>query len=157
MRDDALLLTLSSETGLRNYMAESGGGGRGPNGASKDVIVKQREIGERIRRLRTAKLRLDQAGLARELGVSHGTVSYWERGGNQQPANLRRLAEYAGVTIEWLTNGVEAKGRPELKQLYDRMAMLDEDHLEQYLRRFNDELDLRERLISETLNNKKKS
>jgi transcriptional regulator with XRE-family HTH domain len=137
-------------------MGISGGGGRGPNGASRDVNVKQREIGERIRRLRTVKLRLDQAGLASELGVSHGTVSYWERGGNQQPANLRRLAEYAGVTIEWLTNGVEAGGRPELKQLYDRMAMLEEDHLELYLRVFNEMLDFREGLISERLNNKKK-
>jgi transcriptional regulator with XRE-family HTH domain len=122
------------------------GGGKSPA-----AIDKQREIGERIRRLRKDKLRLDQAELARQLGVSHGAVSYWERGGNLTPMNFRRLAEFAGVTVEYLTNGQDATADPRIRQLTDRLAILQDDHLERYIRTFNEMLDFRETLLAERL------
>jgi transcriptional regulator with XRE-family HTH domain len=127
-------------------------GGR-PSPATQD---KQREIGERIRLLRTEKLRLKQAELAKRLGVSHGTVSYWERGGNPHPEHFRRLAGFAGVTVEYLTNGHDATDLdPRIQRLNDRLAILDDEQLDNYFKAFNEMLDLREALLASRPNTKK--
>jgi transcriptional regulator with XRE-family HTH domain len=44
--------------------------------------------------------------LARKLRVSIPTVDRWKHGINTpRDANLRRIAELAGVTVEWIKSG----------------------------------------------------
>jgi transcriptional regulator with XRE-family HTH domain len=123
------------------------GGGNGPGKASEAETAKQRQIGERIRRLRTEKLRLDQGTLAKWLGVSHGTVSYWERGGNATPANLRRLASVSGVSLEWLVNGTDGITDTRLKNILNRMMTLSGTDLDYHLDMFERMLNQRDELV----------
>jgi transcriptional regulator with XRE-family HTH domain len=64
-----------------------------------------KKIGERIKFARKSILKIDQDTLGRKLGVSGNAVSLWERGNNASGENLRRLAELAGVTLDWLYSG----------------------------------------------------
>ena len=57
---------------------------------------------ERIKDLRDEK-GISQERLADELGVSHGIISFWETGKREPKlSNLILLAEYFGVTIDYL-------------------------------------------------------
>lgn len=108
------------------------------------------EVGARIRQLRSEKLKMTQHMLASELGVSHGTVSYWERGGNATPANLRRFAKLSGVSMEWLTNGIDAQAfHPRWTELEHRMLHIPDGELEDLFDWFDDLLDRRERMIGQ--------
>lgn len=111
------------------------------------------EIGERIRRIRSEKLKMTQHTLASELGVSHGTVSYWERGGNAQPANLRRFAQLAGISMELLTNGADAKAfSPRWNQLEQRLMHVPSRELDELFDMFDELLDFRDRLLGQSKN-----
>jgi transcriptional regulator with XRE-family HTH domain len=61
-------------------------------------------IHERIRHLRSI-LGLEQAEMAKLIGVSRGAVGNWELRGGIKQANLRRLADLTGVSFEWLATG----------------------------------------------------
>lgn len=111
-----------------------------------------RQVGERIRRLRNEKLKWTQFTLASELGVSHGTVSYWERGGNATPANLRRLAEVTGVSMEWIQNGIDATAfHPRWGDLEQRLMHLPDRDLEEVFNLFDQLLDLRDKTIERAI------
>lgn len=60
-------------------------------------------------RIRMARRRagLSQSELADRIGVQRSAVSHWEGAGGRNPsiANMRRIAEIAGVHFEWLATG----------------------------------------------------
>jgi transcriptional regulator with XRE-family HTH domain len=116
------------------------------NRADKIQIAKQ--IGIRIRDIRQGK-NLSQAELAEQLGISHGTVSYWERGGNAKPDNLRNFAKLCSVSMEWLTNGidVEAAFHPRWIQIEGRLRHRPNEELEELFDLFDFYLDQRDRQI----------
>ena len=73
--------------------------------------------------------------LAKEMGVSHATVSRWLSGKDvPSPKSCERLAEYAGVRVEWLLSMAHylpvlqtagAKEWPEFRE-YARLKYPDE-------------------------------
>lgn len=62
---------------------------------------------ERIETLRKSK-NISQGKLEKELGFSNGSISKWK---NSTPTTerLQKLADYFGVTVEYLLTGEEAK------------------------------------------------
>lgn len=61
-------------------------------------------------RLKAARLKqgLNQVSLAKLLGVSAGAVGNWESTGTgATPANLKKISELLGCSIEWLLGGNE--------------------------------------------------
>jgi transcriptional regulator with XRE-family HTH domain len=86
-------------------------------------------LGERIKLVRTQKLRVEQGTLAAMIGVSAVAVSKWERDETViTPDNLERLAKVTDVRIEWYTT----KNLIDVMSQRDRMAfwlfaMLSED------------------------------
>lgn len=68
------------------------------------VEIDWRAVGRRIREIRGFEV--NQAGFARELGVSQGQLSRYEQGSSEVGAAvLLRLARKSGRTIEWLLTG----------------------------------------------------
>ncbi len=67
-------------------------------------------VGQRIRQLRRHS-ELTQRELAARMGVSHATIAHWEVGdmmiGDQ---SLRKLANFFGVSSEWLKTGTGERG-----------------------------------------------
>lgn len=60
------------------------------------------KFAERFKYLREEK-GLSQERLADDLGVSHGIISFWETGKREPKlSNLMLIAEYFGVTIDYL-------------------------------------------------------
>ena len=60
------------------------------------------EIGRRIATLRQ-RHRLSQVAIARQVGISRNTLSVYEHGGRvPKGANLARIAEIGGVSVDWL-------------------------------------------------------
>jgi transcriptional regulator with XRE-family HTH domain len=57
---------------------------------------------QRIREVRKEKMRMDQATIGKLIGVTHATISHWERGGEPSEDNLRRYAEVTGTDYEYL-------------------------------------------------------
>lgn len=59
-------------------------------------------FGERLRALRAEK-NIGQNLLAKELGLSNASISYWETGKQEPTAEaIFKLAEYFGVTSDYL-------------------------------------------------------
>lgn len=48
-------------------------------------------------------------GVAKELSIASGAVTGWKNGRVPQPATLRKIADYFGVSVEYLLNGQEKK------------------------------------------------
>lgn len=63
---------------------------------------------ERIENLRKSK-KLSQAKLENELGFSNGSISKWKNS-DPTPERLKKLADYFGVSIEYLMTGEEKEG-----------------------------------------------
>lgn len=87
--------------------------------------------------LRLKKIRgdLSQKEFAKVLGVNQGTVCKYESGRLPDAITLNKIAEYGGVTVEWLLHG-EEKTTPQLREFapeqYDaRPAVLNVDYLVQ--------------------------
>jgi transcriptional regulator with XRE-family HTH domain len=58
------------------------------------------KLSERITRWRESREGLTKAGLAREVGVSAATVSYWEQGETEPThENTEKIAEAIGVSL----------------------------------------------------------
>lgn len=63
-------------------------------------------VGRRVRQIRGFET--NQETFARELGVSQGQLSRYEKGASEiGAAVMLRLARKAGKTIEWLLTGVD--------------------------------------------------
>lgn len=70
-------------------------------------------------------------GAALEMGISKGTVSFWKNKGSVPNADtLQRIADYFGVSTDYLLNGTEAE-------------KTDEEDLAEMLQRIKDDPELR--------------
>src|ERR1017187_4041229 len=73
---------------------------------SRKPEIDWRSVGRRVREIRGFDA--NQAVFARELGVSQGQLSRYEKGESEiGAAVLLRLARKSGKTIEWLLTGTE--------------------------------------------------
>lgn len=61
---------------------------------------------DRLQRLRNA-MGLDNAAVAKAAGVAIGTVSNWRQGRTPDTPAVLKLAQFFGVTVEWLLTGRE--------------------------------------------------
>lgn len=77
---------------------------------------------DRIEQLRNSK-KISQGKLEKELGFSNGSISKWK---NSMPTleRLQKIADYFGVSIEYLTTGKEdiPQPEPELNNVYFSLA-----------------------------------
>jgi transcriptional regulator with XRE-family HTH domain len=74
--------------------------------ASPKSEIDWKSVGRRLREIRGFEA--NQAAFARELGVSQGQLSRYEKGASEiGAAVLLRLARKSGKTIEWLLTGSE--------------------------------------------------
>ena len=65
---------------------------------------------ERIESLRKAR-NISQGNLEKELGFSNGSISKWKKA-TPKPERLQKLAEYFGVTMEYIMTGEEKEDSP---------------------------------------------
>jgi len=65
--------------------------------------------GSRVKAAREAR-GFTQVRFAAAMGVTRGAVGNWEAGGGITRANLTRVAEVTGASIEWLMTGEGASG-----------------------------------------------
>lgn len=63
---------------------------------------------ERIEELRNSK-GISQGKLERELGFSNGSISKW-KSSTPNPERLKKLADYFGVSVEYIMTGEEISG-----------------------------------------------
>ncbi len=71
---------------------------------SKKSDIDWNAVGRRVRELRGFEV--NQAQFARELSISQGQLSKYEKGNSEIGAEvLLRLARKSGKTIEWLLTG----------------------------------------------------
>lgn len=63
---------------------------------------------ERIEELRNSK-GISQGKLEKELGFSNGSISKWKNS-TPNPERLKKLADYFGVSVEYLMTGEETSG-----------------------------------------------
>jgi len=70
------------------------------------LITAVTNISNRVKTARQAR-NLTQAQLARQAGVSQGTIGNLESGLRQSPRELLRIAAALGVSAEWLSSGKE--------------------------------------------------
>lgn len=54
------------------------------------------------------------SAVAEEIGIKKSTVTRWKQGNSQTPANMQKVADYFGVTVEELT--AEKENKPALPQ-----------------------------------------
>lgn len=54
--------------------------------------------------------------VAAELGISSGSVTKWKNGSVPSTENMRRLAAYFGVTVDWLTGNSQFRTQQELNR-----------------------------------------
>lgn len=72
-------------------------------------------------------LRLSQAELARAIGVSRGAPGQWEAGlSTPSHANLTKLAEVCGVSLDWLANGKPQKESGEMAEAEGQKVALED-------------------------------
>lgn len=64
---------------------------------------------DRLQRLRNA-LGVENAEIARAADTAVGTVSNWRQGRTPETGAVLRLAQYFGVSVEWLLTGRAAEG-----------------------------------------------
>lgn len=82
------------------------------HGSSSREKIEAVEIGKRIKEARKQHHpKMTQGDLARAIGSRDGSlVGHWERGRSHPSVeNLSALAEFLGVTVEWLLHGRNAK------------------------------------------------
>ena len=90
--------------------------------------------------------KLSQQALASSLGVSRSTIAMWETSGSQPDVDaLNRLADYFGVTVDYLLGRedqvkkespaplVESEADLARKKLYSMLEGMNEDQLEKLL------------------------
>ena len=53
-------------------------------------------------------------GVAKKLGVASASVTQWKQGSVPRVETLTRIADYFGVTVEYLTGKSEEKNSPAL-------------------------------------------
>jgi transcriptional regulator with XRE-family HTH domain len=76
------------------------------------IMVTKELIGARVRRLRREKTALNQAELARAISIDPATLNQIEQGKRQPSAQtITRLAEYLGVSRDYLMDGAPAQGQ----------------------------------------------
>lgn len=63
---------------------------------------------ERIESLRKSR-NISQGKIEKELGFSNGSWSKWKNS-TPTPERLRKIAEYFGVTVDWIMSGEEKNG-----------------------------------------------
>lgn len=82
---------------------------------------------ERLETLRKTK-KISQGDLEKELGFSNGSISKWKK---SQPTfdRLKKLADYFGVTVEYLQNG-ETIGQKQGYYLNEETAKLAQEMFE---------------------------
>lgn len=66
-------------------------------------------------------------GVAKEIGLPSSSVTYWKRGSLPQQRTLERVAEYFGVSTDYLLGYTDEKEKPvsaraELDKLIDGMG-----------------------------------
>jgi transcriptional regulator with XRE-family HTH domain len=54
--------------------------------------------------------------VAAELGISSGSVTKWKNGSVPSTENMRRLAAFFGVTVDWLTGNSQFRTQQELNR-----------------------------------------
>ena len=64
---------------------------------------------ERIETLRKER-KISQGNLEKELGFSNGSISKW-KSSMPKPERLQKLAEYFGVTVDFLINGESTESK----------------------------------------------
>lgn len=62
---------------------------------------------ERIESLRKER-KISQGNLEKELGFSNGSISKW-KSSMPKPERLQKIAEYFGVTVDYLMTGSDSK------------------------------------------------
>jgi len=80
-----------------------------PNGIDKEVFL----------RLKKIRGDLSQKEFAKVLGINQGTVCKYESGRLPDAITLNKIAEYGGVTVEWLLYGDRAQAR-EAEAVFDK-------------------------------------
>lgn len=83
-------------------MTNGKGGRRNPAARTAFIDSKNTQLATRIRDVRKKRMKMNQKALAKLLGVSHATISYWERGGTPSEDNLKRFAEATGEDFRTL-------------------------------------------------------
>jgi transcriptional regulator with XRE-family HTH domain len=110
-------------------------------------------VGMRIRQVRKEKLNnMNQGEVARKIGLSHGAISHWERGGNAKTANLRAFADFAGVSMEFLLNGEIARAvdevfHPRWAEIERRLVVMPKADQDAILDDFDRTLNMRDQWI----------
>ena len=64
---------------------------------------------ERIESLRKER-KISQGNLEKELGFSNGSISKWKTS-MSKPERLQKIADYFGVTVDYLMTGNESDGK----------------------------------------------
>lgn len=76
---------------------------------------------ERIENLRKSQ-KISQGKLEAELGFSNGSISKWKKS-MPTPDRLQKLAEYFGVTLEYLMTGEDNRFSVDSAKLNARIAL----------------------------------
>lgn len=85
--------------------------------------------GERIKQ-RRKELKMSQAVLGKQCGITHVAVGLWESGQNRIGGeNLVRAANALGVTPEWIINGDSKKTQKAVDQKFAEWVMENIHHL----------------------------
>lgn len=61
------------------------------------------EFYHRLKELCKAK-KISMSALAKEIGLSNSAATYWKRGSMPKYETLKKIADYFGVTVEWLSD-----------------------------------------------------
>ena len=87
---------------------------------------------ERLESLRK-EAKISQGKLEKELGFSNGLISKWK---NSVPSHdrLKKLADYFGVSVEYLTEGEEPNNRERAK--IDVMLARQNNRIKEYMLKF---------------------
>lgn len=96
--------------------------------------------------------RLTQKELAEDLGLRRPTLSDWKKNGAVPAADIcLRIAEYLGVSVEWLVTGKETALTSEEKTLLKQWKILtpdQKDTLRTLLNKWESEYQVREKNAS---------
>lgn len=96
--------------------------------------------------------RLTQKELAEDLGLRRPTLSDWKKNGAVPAADIcLRIAEYLGVSVEWLVTGKESSLTTEEKTLLKQWKILtpdQKDTLRTLLNKWESEYQVREKNAS---------
>jgi transcriptional regulator with XRE-family HTH domain len=99
--------------------------------AAEEQTIYLRDLGHRMKLVRTRKMKLSVEAMAKLLGVSAMAVSKWENGKTLiTDQNLTKFARATGVSETWLKS---AAGIPERgHELFDLLGMLTPETQDQF-------------------------